>query len=90
MTDDPTIARIRAVRHQISEQYQHNVQRIINHYIAREQQADALLCRPQRHAMGEITILIPILQQGGVFEAGRQLQTEADLIARRQIETRKR
>lgn len=38
MKDDPTIARIRAVRHQISEQYQHDIQRIIDHYIAREQQ----------------------------------------------------
>lgn len=38
MTEDPTIARIRAVRHQISEQYQHDVQRLIDHYIEREQQ----------------------------------------------------
>lgn len=38
MKDDPTIARIRAVRHQISKQYQHDTQRIIDHYIAREQQ----------------------------------------------------
>jgi hypothetical protein len=36
MKDDPTIARIRTVRHQISEQYQHDVQCIIDHYIKRE------------------------------------------------------
>ena len=36
MKDDPTITRIRTVRHQISEQYQHDVQRIIDHYIKRE------------------------------------------------------
>jgi hypothetical protein len=38
MTADPTIARIRAVRHQISERYHHDAQQIITHYIEREQQ----------------------------------------------------
>jgi hypothetical protein len=38
MNNDPTLARIRAVRHQISEQYQHNIQRVIDHYIEREKQ----------------------------------------------------
>lgn len=38
MNDDPTIARIRSVRHQISEQYQHDAQRLIDHYIEREKQ----------------------------------------------------
>ncbi len=38
MNDDPTITRIRAVRHHISEQYQHDVQQLIDHYIEREQQ----------------------------------------------------
>ncbi len=51
MNDDPTIARIRAVRHQISEQYQHDVQRLIDHYIEREQQ------HPSRFI--ELTAYIP-------------------------------
>ena len=38
MTDDPTIARIRAVRHKISEQYHHDVYQLILHYIELEHQ----------------------------------------------------
>ncbi len=36
MNSDPTITRIRTVRHHISEQYQHDAQRLIDHYIERE------------------------------------------------------
>ena len=37
MKDDPTITRIRTVRHQISEQYHHDVAQLIAHYAALEQ-----------------------------------------------------
>ncbi len=37
MNIDPTITRIRTVRHHISEQYHHDVQQLIDHYIEREQ-----------------------------------------------------
>ncbi len=32
--DDPTIARIRAVRHRISQQFDHDPQKLVAHYIA--------------------------------------------------------
>jgi hypothetical protein len=32
--DDPTIARIRATRHQISQQFDHDPQKLVAHYIA--------------------------------------------------------
>jgi ssDNA-specific exonuclease RecJ len=38
MKEDPTIVRIRAARHQISEQYHHDPQQVIIHYIELEQQ----------------------------------------------------
>ena len=37
MRDDPTIARIRAVRHQISERYHHDAAQLIAHYCELEQ-----------------------------------------------------
>ena len=37
MSDDPTIARIRTVRHQISEQYHHDAAQLIAHYGELEQ-----------------------------------------------------
>jgi hypothetical protein len=32
--DDPTIARIRATRHRISQQFDHDPQKLVAHYIA--------------------------------------------------------
>ncbi len=33
MKDDPTIRRIRETRHKISERFDHNVEKIVDHYI---------------------------------------------------------
>ena len=71
MTDDPTIARIRAVRHQISEQYQHNVQRIINHYIAREQQHQARFI--------DLTASMPVGEQTSVERQSPKRSVKATL-----------
>jgi hypothetical protein len=38
MKEDPTIVRIRAARHQISEQYHHDPEQVIKHYIELEKQ----------------------------------------------------
>lgn len=37
MFDDPTINRIRTIRHQISERYHHDTAQIISHYAELEQ-----------------------------------------------------
>jgi hypothetical protein len=36
--DDPTIARIRATRHQISQQFDHDPQKLVAHYIALQEE----------------------------------------------------
>jgi len=36
--DDPTIARIRATRHRISEQFDHDPQKLVAHYIALQEE----------------------------------------------------
>lgn len=64
MNDDPTIVRIRAVRHQISEQYQHDVQRIIEHYIAREQQHQARFIELTGYMPSEEQPSEPLKQEG--------------------------
>jgi hypothetical protein len=46
--DDPAIAEIRATRHKISEEFGHEQQQLIAHYIKLQQQQEALrLQRPQ-------------------------------------------
>jgi hypothetical protein len=52
MQDDPTIARIRQVRHDISEEFGHDAKRLVAHYIEyQEQFADRLLREPQNTAL---------------------------------------
>ncbi len=36
--DDPTIARIRATRHRISQQFDHDPQKLVAHYIALQEE----------------------------------------------------
>jgi hypothetical protein len=36
--DDPTIARIRAARHRISQQFDHDPQKLVAHYIALQEE----------------------------------------------------
>jgi hypothetical protein len=36
--DDPTIASIRATRHQISQQFDHDPQKLVAHYIALQEE----------------------------------------------------
>jgi hypothetical protein len=42
LKDDPAIAEIRATRHKISEEFGHDPQRVINHYIQLQQQQEQL------------------------------------------------
>jgi uridine kinase len=46
MKEDPTIARIRAARHQISEQYHHDPEQVIKHYIELEKQHQERFIEP--------------------------------------------
>jgi len=46
MKDDPTIQRIREARHNISEQFDHDPQKLVAYYIACQQEhADRLLTK---------------------------------------------
>jgi hypothetical protein len=46
MKDDPTIQRIRDVRHKISEQFDHDPKKLVAYYIACQQEhADRLLTK---------------------------------------------
>jgi hypothetical protein len=46
MKEDPTIVRIRAARHQISEQYHHDPEQVIKHYIELEKQHQQWFIEP--------------------------------------------
>ena len=58
--DDPTIARIRASRHQISQQFDHDPQKLVAHYIAlQEEHRRRLSTRPTTGAT-EVTGTAPV------------------------------
>jgi hypothetical protein len=47
MKDDPTILRIRETRHQISEKFDHNIEKIVNHYIILQEKHKKRLIKPR-------------------------------------------
>ena len=49
---DPTIDRIRQVRHEISEEFDHDAKKLVAHYIEyQEQFSDQLLREPQNQTL---------------------------------------
>ncbi|MEK7264330.1 MAG: hypothetical protein AAB071_07465 [Bacteroidota bacterium] len=47
LKDDPTITRIRETRHKISEQFQHDPKKLIEHYIELQQKHKERLLRTE-------------------------------------------
>jgi hypothetical protein len=58
LKDDPTIAGIRETRHQISEEFGHDPQRIIAYYIQLQKKEEEL--RRQREQAEEAQLLEPL------------------------------
>ncbi len=52
---DPTIDRIRQVRHEISEEFDHDAKKLVAHYIEYQKKfADQLLKKPQNQALHRV------------------------------------
>lgn len=74
--DDPTIARIRATRHRISQQFDHDPQRLVAHYIELQEK--------YRHRLGAQPAPEP-----SVSEPGRSVSAtreEPATYARREVD----
>jgi hypothetical protein len=65
--DDPTIAEIRATRHEISEEFGHDPQRLIAHYIQLQQQQMAQRMRAMRDKMPVLDVSIKDLVEEGRY-----------------------
>lgn len=49
MTENPTIARVRKARHEISRRHGHDTRRLVEHYMKYQQQfADRLISKPRK------------------------------------------
>lgn len=71
--DDPTIAEIRATRHKISEEFGHDPQQLIAHYIRLQQEASEEVQRAAAQRLRTLRDQMPVLDLSikDLIEEGR-------------------